>query len=70
MTSIQAFVATHVNTATYVALRDERQEQYDDTIPEGAYTIDVDIAVMQGSSRASVFRMISRSHLPALLAHR
>jgi len=58
----QAFVATHVNTATYGRFAGRYvKNEYDDTIPEGADTIDVDIAVML-KQQGKVFRIEKQIH--------
>jgi len=58
----QAFVATHVNTATYGRFAGRYvKNEYDDTIPEGADTIDVDIAVML-KQQGKVFRIEKQVH--------
>jgi isoleucyl-tRNA synthetase len=58
----QAFVATRVNTATYGRFAGRYvKNEYDDTIPEGADTIDVDIAVML-KQQGKVFRIEKQVH--------
>ncbi len=58
----QAFVATRVNTTTYGPFAGRYvKNEYDDTIPAGTETIDVDIAVML-KQQGKVFRIEKMIH--------
>ena len=58
----QAFVATRVNTATYGPFAGRYvKNEYDDTIPAGTETLDVDIAVML-KQQGKVFRIEKQVH--------
>jgi len=58
----QAFVATHVNTSTYGPFAGRYvKNEYDDTIPAGTETLDVDIAVML-KQQGKVFRIEKQVH--------
>jgi len=58
----QAFVATHVNTKTYRPFAGRYvKNEYDDTIPAGTETLDVDIAVML-KQQGKVFRIEKQVH--------
>jgi len=58
----QAFVATHVNTDTYGPFAGRYvKNEYDDTIPAGTETLDVDIAVML-KQQGKAFRIEKQVH--------
>ena len=58
----QAFVATHLNTDTYGPFAGRYvKNEYDDTIPAGTETLDVDIAVML-KQQGKAFRIEKQVH--------